>query len=109
MSRQPPQRTPEQQQEFERREALINLDVGKLRAWMERYGMGASGDDDLVLRAAHEVRVIDPRLPKYAQRISVAWLRAHYPQSTVLQALERFPTEFRAPNNKRQPRAPRSS
>src|SRR3954471_6169297 len=102
MPRRPPQRTPEQQQEIERREALISLNVGKLRAWMERYGMGASGDDDLVLRAAHEVRVIDARLPKHAQRASASWLKAHYPASTVLEQLERFPMEFCAPNNKRQ-------
>ena len=87
MPRTPPPRTPEQQQEHERRQALTSLDIPALRAWMRTTGLEAAliGDDALILRAAHEVRVVDPRLAAL-RRESIAWLKEHAPDSTALKA-----------------------
>lgn len=94
MPRKVPERTPEQQKEEERSRALRSLDVPAIRAWLERYGVGALGDDALVLRAAHETRAVDPKMPRYVQRESVRWLRAHYPESETLKTLATCPGEF---------------
>lgn len=95
MSRTVPNRTSEQQKEHERRTALLALDVPVMRAWLERYGMGAFGDDALVLRAMHETRAVDLKLPRKVRQESIAWLKATYPDSTTLQVIAAYPKEFR--------------
>lgn len=94
MPRTPPNRTPEQQKEHERRTALLALDVPAMRTWLERYGVGAFGDDALVLRAMHETRAVDLRLPHKAQQESIAWLKEQHPDSTTLQVIAKYPKEF---------------
>lgn len=87
MPRTPPPRTQVQELEHQRRQALTSLDIPALRTWMRTTGLEAaliSDDDTLVLRAAHEVRVIDLRMPIKLRRESVAWLKAHYPASTAI-------------------------
>lgn len=83
-------------QEEARRRALLSLDVPTLRAWMKLSDMSDySADDALVLRAAHEVRVVDTRLPLSAQLDSLIWLRANHPESDTLKTIAAYPREFR--------------
>ena len=75
-----PRRTPAQQLEHERRQALTSLDVTALRDWMARTGLERaliSDDDTMVLQAAHEARVVDLRLPRQLRDESARWLREH--------------------------------
>lgn len=95
MSRRAPERTPAEQQEHERRQALTRLDVAAMRAWAARYAVGLLGDDETVLISMHETRVLDGALPAKCRRESVAWLKQCFPASAVLAQLERFPREFR--------------
>lgn len=95
MSRTAPNRTPDQQKEHERRTALLSLDIPAIRTWLERYGMGAFGDDALVLRAAHETRAVDLKLPRKVRQGSIAWLKKQYPDSATLQVIAKYPKEFR--------------
>lgn len=95
MPRIPPERTPDQQKERERQAALLALDVPAMRAWLDRYGCDAMGDDALVLRAMHESRAVDPKMPRRAQQESVAWLREQHPDSATLQTIAAYPGEFR--------------
>lgn len=78
MPRTPPERTPDQIQEAERRRVLIALDLDAARTW------GLLGDDRTALVSMHEARVIDPTMPRAIKRESIAWLRAEYPDSAVL-------------------------
>ena len=97
MSRPVPSRTPAQQREHERREALASLDVAALRAWAERYAIELLGDDQTVLISMHEVRVVDRATPAALVRESVAWLQQEHPESAVLAQIKRTPGEFRGP------------
>jgi hypothetical protein len=95
-----PPRTPAQQREHDRRQALASLDIPALRAWMRDSGLEAeliADDDALVLRVAHEVRAVDHRLPAMLRRESVAWLREHAPESATLATIAAYPGEFRGP------------
>lgn len=87
MPREAPERSPEQQHEHDRLDALRTLNVTALRAYMRATSLEdalISDDDQLVLKAAHETRVIDPRTTPYLRRESRRWLRANYPESTAL-------------------------
>lgn len=76
---------PRSKKEIERRRVLAALDLPALRAWLARYGFGAQGDDDTLLRSAHEARVTDPATPAFLRRESVRWLREHAPESAALE------------------------
>ncbi len=78
------ERTPEQQHEHERREAIRTLNVEAARAYAIQEGIGLIGDDQQVLISLHEARALDPAIPRYLQRESVRWLRANCPQSGVV-------------------------
>lgn len=97
MSRPVPPRTPAQQQEHERREALATLDVAAIRAWAERYTIELLGDDRAVLISMHEVRVLDKATPAALVKESIAWLAAEHPESATLEQIKRNPVEFRGP------------
>ena len=79
-----PTRTPAQQQEHERRQALASLDVTAMRAWATRYAVGLLGDDRTVLISMHETRASDLKMPRALQHESIAWLKAEYSDSAVL-------------------------
>ena|ERR1051325_4579142 len=93
-----PQRTPEQQKEHERREALATLDVPAMRAWAARYAVGLLGDDRTVLISMHETRVLDKVTPARLRQESITWLQANHPESTALEQIRRFPGAFRGPS-----------
>lgn len=100
MPRTPPPRTQAQELERARRQALTSLDIPALRAWMRHTGLEAaliSGDDSLVLRAAHEARAVDLKLPARLRRESVAWLRENAPDSATLTTIRAYPGEFTGP------------
>ena len=97
MSRPVPPRTPAQQQEHERRQALASLDVAAMRAWAERYAVELLGDDRTVLISMHEVRVLDKATPAALVKESVAWLQAKHPESAALAQARRYSGEFRGP------------
>lgn len=97
MARIPPDRTPAQQKEHERREALASLDVAALRAWAARHEVELLGDDGMVLISMHETRVLDKATPAALVKESIAWLQAEYPESTVLAQIRRYTSEFRGP------------
>ena len=94
MPRTPPQRTPAQQQEHERRQALAALDVTAMRAWAERYAVGLLGDDRTVLISMHETRAVDVAIPRTLKNESIAWLKEQHPTSTVLEQMTRTPEAF---------------
>lgn len=96
--RTPPPRTHAQQKEHERRDALAALDVAAMRAWAERYTVVLLGDDQVVLLAMHEVRVIDKVTPANLRRESIAWLEANHPDSHALEQIRRYPGAFRGPS-----------
>lgn len=97
MSRTAPARTPAQQQEHERREALASLDVATMRAWAERYAVELLGDDRIVLISMHEARVLDRVTPAALVRESIAWLQGEHPESAALEQVQRHAGEFRGP------------
>lgn len=97
MPRTPPARTPAQQREHERREALAALDVAAMRAWAERYAVGLLGDDRTVLISMHEARVLDRATPRTLCDESIAWLEAEYPDSAALVQIQRYAGAFRGP------------
>ena len=97
MSRPVPSRTPAQQQEHERREALATLDVPAMRAWAARYAIELLGDDRVVLISMHEARVIDKATPAALVKESIAWLQVEHPESAVLSQIERMKQAFRGP------------
>lgn len=92
-----PQRTPAQQREHERREALASLDVATMRAWAERYAVELLGDDRTVLISMHEARVLDRVMPAALVRESIAWLQAEHPDSMTLEQVRCHAGEFRGP------------
>jgi hypothetical protein len=90
-------RTPLQQKEHERRQALAALDIAAMRAWAERYAVGLLGDDRTVLISMHEARVLDRRIPTALAKASFAWLQAEHPESSVLGQARQYGGEFRGP------------
>jgi hypothetical protein len=79
-----PERTPEQQKEFGRRQAILNLDIAAARDWAATHALGLQGDDRTVLISLHEARATDQTMPTRARGESLAWLRAEHPESAVL-------------------------
>jgi len=95
MPRTPPQRTPAQQKEHERRDALARLDIPAMRAWAAHYAVGLLGSDHTVLISMHETRVIDKVTPAPLRRESIAWLQANHPESSALELIQRVRGAFR--------------
>lgn len=97
MPRTAPARTPAQQKEHERREALASLDVTAMRAWADTYGATLLGDDRTVLISMHEARVIDKATPAQLVKESIVWLQQEHPESAVLEQVARMKSAFRGP------------
>lgn len=95
MPRTPPARTPAQQKEHERREALATFDVATMRAWADTYGAQLLGDDRTVLISMHEARVLDKQTPAALVKESIAWLQQEHPESVVLEQINRVKGAFR--------------
>lgn len=94
--RTPPPTTPAQQKEQERQRAILTLDIPAARAWAAHYAVGMLGDDRTILIALHEVRAVDPTVPRKAQRESIAWLKAEHPESMVLKQAKPGPQYSKA-------------
>lgn len=77
MSRTPPQRTPEQQRDADRVQALRSGTPEAMRAWAATYQVPLfhQDDDDLLLVAIHDARAT--LFTGQLRRESLAWLAAH--------------------------------
>ena len=58
----------------DRREMLLALDVGKMRAYAARWGARVSADDEVCLASMPMARLDAPEIPKAERAYSRHWL-----------------------------------
>ena len=68
----------------DRREALLSLDLEKVRAYARKYGEPTTDDDQVLTIAIHQARCAALDLPLHERTQSADWLAAHGYAATVV-------------------------
>ena len=61
----------------DREEALLSLDLVKIRAYMAKWRIPPMADDRILLAAVHKARLASYGMPRHERKVSRDWLRAN--------------------------------